>query len=118
MRSVIQLVLMLLVAAAGFAGTPGTFRGIVYHGSTARPGWVYVVGKNNSMRLVEVAHATIIYAEDFTGPDRQADAVREFKPGAEVRVTAEQDAHGNWRATEIEIINPAKKVRSPNRRIN
>jgi hypothetical protein len=104
---------LLLVATQVFAGTPGTFRGVVYLGRNTKPGWVYIVGRNDSLRLVHIADANVSYAEEFPPERRRSVPAQDLRPGAEVRVTAEQDAEGNWRASQIEIIRTAVKSSKP-----
>jgi hypothetical protein len=95
---------VILLSIAAFAGTPGSFRGILYKGTDTKPGWWYVVGRNDSMRLVYAAKAQVTYADEVRDEDRKAIPSQSLRAGAEVRVTAEQDGHGAWRATEIEIL--------------
>ncbi|HYG99227.1 MAG TPA: hypothetical protein VD837_08845 [Terriglobales bacterium] len=95
---------VLLLSTAAYAGTPGTFRGIVYSGQDTRPGWVYVVGRNDTLRLVHIKNANFTYAEEFPNRLRRANPAKSLKPGADVRVTAEQDSNGHWQATDVEII--------------
>ncbi len=95
---------VLLVALNAFAGTPGSFRGVLYKGTDSKPGWWYVVGKNDSLRLVYVGKATVIYGEEVPESDRKRVPARSLAAGAEVRVTAEQDGKGAWRAVEVEIL--------------
>ncbi len=86
------------------AGTPGSFRGVLYKGADTKPGWWYVVGRNDSLRLVYTANASVTYAEEVPEEDRKPRPRRSLVPGTEVRVTAEQDGKGAWRATEVEIL--------------
>jgi hypothetical protein len=104
-----QLIAILLLATSAFAGSPGTFRGIMYPGQNTKPGWVYIVGRNDMLRLVHIANAVVSYAEEFPQERRRAVPARDLKPGAEVRVTAEQDSDGEWRASEVEIIRAGSK---------
>jgi hypothetical protein len=99
-----RLIAVLLLSSAAFAGTPGSFRGVLYQGTDTKPGWWYVVGRNDSMRLVYVAKAQVSYADEVPLQDRKPIPSQSLTAGAEVRVTAEQDKHGAWRATEIEIL--------------
>jgi hypothetical protein len=104
-----RLIAFLLLATAALAGTPGTFRGIMYPGRDTKPGWVYIVGRNDALRLVHIADAVVSYADEFPQRSRRALPAKDLKPGAEVRVTAEQDSDGEWRASEVEIISAAAK---------
>jgi hypothetical protein len=101
----VRITAALLISIAAFAGTPGSFRGILYHGTDTKPGWWYVVGRNDSLRLVYIGKAVaVIYADEVPQQDRRAVPAQSITPGAEVRITAEQDDHGAWRATEVEIL--------------
>lgn len=104
MSVALRAAVLLFVSIQAFAGTPGSFRGILYKGTETKPGWWYVAGKNNSLRLVYTAKAVVSYADDIRPEDRKKVPARALAPGVEVRVTAEQDGRG-WRASEIEILN-------------
>lgn len=104
MSVALRATVVLLLSVGAFAGTPGSFRGILYKGTDTKPGWWYVVGRNDSMRLVYVANAQVTYADEVRQEDRKPLPARSLTAGAEVRVTAEQDERGAWRATEIEIL--------------
>ncbi len=95
---------VLIFSVAAVAGTPGSFRGVLYKGADTKPGWWYVVGKNDSLRLVYTAEASVTYGEQVPQEDRKPQPKRSLAPGADVRVTAEQDSKGAWRATEVEIL--------------
>jgi hypothetical protein len=109
-----RLLAVVLLAAAAHAGTPGTFRGELYPGQDTKPGWVYIVGRNETLRLVHIANASVFYAEGYPTRLRRQKPATSLKPGTDVRVTAEQDANGNWQATEIEIIGPDARDRKRN----
>jgi hypothetical protein len=104
MSVALRTAVMLLLSVAALAGTPGSFRGVLYKGTDAKPGWWYVVGRNDSMRLVYVAKAQVSYGDEVPREDRKPVPAQSLTAGAEVRVTAEQDKRGTWRATEIEIL--------------
>ena len=95
------LLLLALSLPAG-AGTPGIFRGTLMHSADGKPGWVYIQSRNGSMRRVEITHAQVTYAN--TVPARERAKKPSALQGAEVRVTAEQDGQGEWRARQIEIL--------------
>lgn len=99
-----KLLAVLLLATAAYGGTPGTFRGELYPGQDTKPGWVYIVGRNETLRLVHIANASVFYADEFPTRLRRQKPATSLKPGVDVRVTAEQDENGNWQASEIEII--------------
>ena len=87
-----------------FAGTTGEFRGTVVDGPEHSDAWVYVLGRNHSIRRVFVTGARIRYDQEAPQSIRKAPLPKSLPAGTLVRVTAEQDAGGEWRATEIEIL--------------
>ncbi len=93
------------------AATPGSFRGVLIEGADTKPGWMYVQSRNEMLRLVKLSGAEVYYAEEIPENLRQKSAADSLKPGAEVRVLAEDDGHGHWTAREIEIL-----VLAPSRR--
>ena len=106
------VVLLCLVVLPGFAGTPGSFRGVLMESAPPKPGWMYVQSRNDMLRLVEVSQATVVYGEEIPTAHRRANPRESLRPGAEVRVMAEQDSHGDWRAQEIEILRLAAPRRA------
>ncbi len=94
----------LLLAAALCAATPGIFRGVVLLGPDHDSGWIMVKGANGQVRRVAIASATVVYADTIPVSDRRKPPAQSIVHGAEVRVTAEQDDHGEWRASRIEIL--------------
>jgi hypothetical protein len=94
---------LLFAPAAVLAGTPGVFQGKVYQ-ENGNPGWIYVQGRNGTLRRVEVSRARVVYADSVPAGERSKDPTLDLTQGAEVRVTAEQDGSGEWRATRIEIL--------------
>ncbi|HYY69753.1 MAG TPA: hypothetical protein VE734_08470 [Terriglobales bacterium] len=86
------------------AGTPGIFQGQVYRDQNTSPGWIFVQGRNGMLRRVEVSRARVIYAASVPAADRAKNPTMDLVQGAEVRVTAEQDGTGEWRASRIEIV--------------
>ena len=104
--------LLLLVAASAVAGTPGSFRGILMEGANTKPGWMYVQSRNDVLRLVQVSGAAVCYSDDIPAELRNADPRQSLLSGAEVRVLAQQDGHGDWRAQEIEILRLATERRA------
>lgn len=94
-----------------WAGSAGEFRGTIALGPHAseHERWMYVESRNGMSRRVEISHAEVVYGEDVPTAqkhDRPQDALR---PGTDVRVTAEEDGHGGWRAVRIEILKPVKQ---------
>lgn len=108
-----HLAICLLTAAlysgAAQAATSGSFRGTVVEGEKGAPqeGWLYVRGRNGTIRRVDISQAAFGYDEAVPADERKASAREQLVIGAEVRVTAEQDSDGEWRASRIEIIKPA-----------
>ena len=59
---------------------------------------------NGQVRRVGISRARVVYS-DGVPPKRAAeDGGLSIATGAEVRVTAQQDKDGEWRATRIEIL--------------
>lgn len=94
----------LLVASTMWADTPGTFRGVVIHGPDMTPGWMYMRGANGQVRRVGIGRARVVYSDAVPAGERQKMPALSIGSGAEVRVTAQQDKNGEWRATRIEIL--------------
>ena len=94
----------LLMATCLWADTPGTFRGVVIHGPDITPGWMYMKGANGQVRRVSISRAQVVYSEAVPATERQKMPALSIGTGAEVRVTAQQDKDGEWRATRIEIL--------------
>jgi len=104
LRTLAALSLTLGSSFAAFAGTPGIFQGQVYRDQKTAPGWIYVQGRNSLLRKVEISRARVVYAASVPAAERAADPALDLTQGAEVRVTAEQDGAGEWRASRVEII--------------
>ena len=63
--------------------------------------------RNGGIRRVDISRAAIGYDETVPADQRKPSAGEQLVIGAEVRITAEQDSDGEWRASRIEIIKPA-----------
>lgn len=106
-------------AVACFSGTAGSFAGTIVDGPESSASWVYVQGRNHSMRKVDVSRAKIRYESGVPLAERQTPTgPKKLSAGTQVRVTAEQDDAGEWHATEVEILrssqrNGEKKPLSP-----
>jgi hypothetical protein len=98
-----SLAAVLLISALLWADTPGTFRGVVIHGPEIEPGWMYLKSANGQVRRVGISRAQVVYGEAVPAAERQK--TPSIASGTEVRVTAQQDKDGEWRATRIEILN-------------
>ena len=91
------------------AGTPGSFRGKVVEGAqgTSDAGWLYVQGRDGSVRRVDISHASVGYDDTVPADQRKPAAREQLAAGAEVRVTAEQGRDGEWRASRVDILKTA-----------
>lgn len=103
--------LLALALLFPYFGVPGSFRGVVVRGPDHQQGWIYVAGRNDSLRRVEVTKAVVTYDEGVPARLRGRAPREEIVEGAEIRVTGEPDAKGAWHASEIEIVkvSPKKK---------
>lgn len=99
-------VLLLIVFTADLSATPGTFRGRVVEppSGNEHDGWLYVQGRNKMLRRVALGNAPVFYAANVPENQREKVPANSLLAGAEVRVTAEQDAEGEWQALRIEIL--------------
>ena len=107
--------LLLFANRPALAGTPGVFRGTVVPAPSQGPdpadaGWLYVEGRNHLVRRVALGRAVIVYGEEI--PEKQRAAHPQLIDGTEVRVTAEQDLHGEWHALRVEILGLAGTSRT------
>jgi hypothetical protein len=107
LRWVVSLAFVLLLGAAAFA-VDGTFRGKIADPPSNVPavkGWIFVEGRNRMLRRVEVAHAEIIYGDEVPASNQRHSCNSDcLIKGQEVRITAHQDASGEWRAKRVEIL--------------
>lgn len=102
---VLSVLLLCLVLLQPVMAVSGSFRGIVVEApGQSAPEWIFVQGRNRLARKVNVAAAKVTYDEAVPPALRRSDTPAVFSPGTEVRVTAEQDEAGEWRATEVEIL--------------
>ncbi len=94
------------LSALAAAGTPGSFRGTIVDTPHASAGtdWIYVQGRNGTARRVDISRASVTYDESVPASTRLSKPEDALTTGAEVRVTAEQDDNGEWRASRIEIL--------------
>jgi hypothetical protein len=86
----------------------GTFRGKIADPPSNVPaikGWIFVEGRNQMLRRVEVAHAEIVYGEEVPASSQRHNCNSDcLIKGQEVRIIAHQDASGEWRAKRVEIL--------------
>jgi hypothetical protein len=97
----------LLLCSTVLCATEGVFQGKIVDPPTAethRPGWIFVQGRNHMLRRVEVAHAEIVFGDQVPVSQRRKCKMDCLAPGQEIRVTAEQDSSGEWRAKRVEIL--------------
>jgi hypothetical protein len=104
-RSLVAIVIALLIAPAGFAGTPGMFGGKVVQGLAKNPPgkWIYIKGRAG-IRRVEISKAHFDYASSVPRGSRATIAADDLKDGTLVQVAAEQDSAGEWIAQSILIL--------------
>ena len=99
--------LLLLVPLSGRAAD-GTFQGKVVEppaSEQAPEGWVFIQGGNHMLRRVDVSHAVVVLGPDIPSSQRARKCGWEcLAPGQEIRVTAVQDAAGEWRAKRVVIL--------------
>lgn len=101
---VLLCLMVMLLCVSSFAGVSGSFRGTVVAGPDSSENYIYVQGHNHSVRRVDVSRAEIRYDAEVPAAARKAPVPRVLAVGTQVRVTAEQDATGEWRASAVEIL--------------
>ena len=62
------------------------------------------MGRNGAVRKVRVGSARVSYDQHIPTKFRYKQPSQSLKHGADVRVEAEDDGHGLWRARSIEIL--------------
>lgn len=110
LRATMLPALLLAMALLAAAGTPGVFVGTIVECSGPMDGerWIYVQSRNGMVRKVESSGAGVVYGRSVPRRLRARVPREGLVTGAQVRVTAEQEA-GEWRAREVEILRPAPK---------
>jgi hypothetical protein len=99
--------LWLLLSLAPSFAAEGTFVGRIVDAPPEAPlpkGWIFVQGRNHMLRRVEVAHAAIVYGGEVPAAQRRKCGIECLAAGLIVRVTADQDKAGEWRANRVEIL--------------
>jgi hypothetical protein len=108
LRWVVSLAFGLLLSSSAVFAVDGTFRGKIADPPSNEPavkGWIFVEGRNQMLRRVEVAHAEIVYGEEVPASNQRHNCNSDcLIKGQEVRITAHQDASGEWRAKRVEIL--------------
>jgi hypothetical protein len=110
---VLSLAFAMLFGISSASAADGTFIGKVVDPPANAPtttGWIFIQGRNNMLRRVEVSHAEILFDEDVPVDQRHKCTAECLSPGQEVRVTAHQDASGEWQAKRVEILKIANKM--------
>jgi|SRR5436305_5300673 len=109
LRWVVSLAFVLLLSSSATFAVDGTFRGKIADPPANVPavkGWIFVEGRNQMLRRVEVAHAEIVYGDEVPASNQRHNCNSDcLIKGQEVRITAHQDASGEWRAKRVEILN-------------
>lgn len=98
---------VLLLFPVGLWATEGMFQGKVVDAPAngpRGPGWIFVQGRNHMLRRVNVTHAKITFGEQVPVSQRRQCKMDCLQVGQEIRVTADQDSAGEWRAKKIEIL--------------
>src|SRR6185312_17089499 len=105
---VVSLAFGMLLSSTAAVAVDGTFRGKIADPPSNEPavkGWIFVEGRNRMLRRVEVAHAEIVYGEEVPAASQRHSCNSDcLIKGQEVRITAHQDASGEWRAKRVEIL--------------
>ena len=104
-RPLALLLALLFIVPLLSANTSGVFRGILVedpHGSSK--GFLYLRSHNGNMRRVETSKATVAFDESVPKEQQMGAAADALKPGADVRITAEQEGDGEWHASRIDIM--------------
>jgi hypothetical protein len=106
--SIVSLALGLLLSSSAAFAVDGTFRGKIADppaNESAVKGWIFVEGRNQMLRRVEVAHAEIVYGDEVPASNQRHNCNSDcLVKGQEVRITAHQDESGEWRAKRVEIL--------------
>jgi len=110
---VLSLAFAILIGVPSAFAADGTFVGKVVDppaNAPATTGWIFIQGRNNMLRRVDVSHAEVLFGEDVPVSQRHKCTTECLSPGQEVRVTARQDSSGEWQAKRVEILKIASKV--------
>ena len=105
-RPVALMMALLFFVPLMAANTSGVFRGVLVEspkGERAN-GFVFLRARNGSMRKVETSKAQVAYDESVPKEQQMGAPSEALKPGADVRVTAEQSSDGEWHASRIDIM--------------
>jgi hypothetical protein len=103
----VLLVCAFLTTRVPVFATEGMFQGKVVDSPVSEPpkaGWIYVQGRNHMLRRVEVAHAKVVFGQQVPVSQQRECHMECIEVGQEVRIIAEQDPSGEWRASRVEIL--------------
>jgi len=105
-RLVALVVALFFVVPLMAANTSGMFRGVLVENPKGEPssGFVYLRARNGNTRKVETSKAIVAYDESVPKEQQLGAAADALKPGADVRITAQQEADGEWHASRIDIL--------------
>ena len=106
-RAAASFVILLIVLPLGATNnTQGIFRGTLVENPKDAPatGFVYLRSRNGNVRRVETSKAVVAYDESVPKEQQTTAASEALKPGTDVRVTASQEADGEWHASRIDIL--------------
>jgi hypothetical protein len=107
------IAVVLLLCSSPASAVDGTFTGKVIDPPLNQPvmvGWIFVQGRNRMLRRVEVSHAVVVFGEEVPVHQRRKCNSECLSAGQEVRITAQQDSAGEWRAKRVEILRLATQV--------
>ena len=89
-----------------YASAPAMFRGRVVEiaDQPKQSGLIFVMGRNGSLRKVQVGQAHVEYSDGIPAKFRKPAPSESLVQGADIRVEAEEASAGLWRARSIEIL--------------
>ena len=106
-RRVTAVLLLVLSLSTLNWAIDGTFQGRVIDPPLGQPlvqGWIFVQGRHHMLRRVEISHAKVVFSESVPIIEHRKCGIECITAGQEIRVTAEQDGSGEWRAKRVEIL--------------
>ena len=99
------LLALCLFATIPLLATKGVFQGLVVEGTKREAGkYIYVAGKTGYLRRVNIQRCRVRFGDGVPSSQRLQSASESLRDNAEIRVTAEEDSHGEWIATDIVIL--------------
>ncbi len=107
MRWTLCCIAVLFLSLAAAYAVDGTFQGKVVAAppdAPVVPGWIYVQGRNQLLRRVEVAQAEVVFSSAVPEKQRGTASPGRLVAGTEVLITAQQDRSGAWHAKRVEIL--------------